>query len=245
MLTSIVNEHGEFLDMAWSSGSSRRHCLVILGHGVTANKDRDWAQSLARGLDQAGFACLRFSFSGNGRSQGNFQDSTISKEVADLGAVLGAVSGYKQIVFVGHSMGGAVGVLRAAEDERISTLVSLAGMVHVHDFAQRKFGELTPGQDLMWDKPECPLSQGFMDDMARLNSVVELGANIKQPWLLVHGSDDTVVPLRDSEDIVAQASHVDVRLEIIDDANHLFSGAAEEVMVKTVVDWLSQRVTEN
>lgn len=242
MFGAIRNKAGEKLDLVFSSGAARSQYLVILGHGVTANKDRSWALSLAKGLDELGFATLRFSFSGNGRSEGQFKESTILKEVDDLKAILSAVSGFEKVIFAGHSMAGAVGVLCAAEDPRIDILISLAGMVHVHDFAQRKFGQLTPDQDLMWDKTECPLSSTFMKSMADLNSVVDHGSSIKQPWLLVHGRGDTVVPLQDSIDIHSRA-HLKATLKTMDGADHLFSGDDEAKMVAIVCDWLVAQVS--
>ena len=98
-----------------------------------------------------GIRALRFSFSGNGASEGRFIDSTISKEVDDLCVVLDRLKDYA-ICYVGHSMGGAVGVLRASEDSRIQLLVSLAGMVHTKAFAQREFGDVTP------DEGSCGMS---------------------------------------------------------------------------------------
>ena len=40
----------------------------------------------------AGIPALRFSFSGNGGSEGRFEDSCITKEVEDLGAVIDALA---------------------------------------------------------------------------------------------------------------------------------------------------------
>ena len=100
-------------------------------------------------------------------------------------------------------MGGAVGAL--SRDERIGLLVSLAGMVHTRAFAQREFGEEVPDQGYMWEEPDCPLSQVYMDDMTQIDTVVERGAEISVPWLLVHGTEDDVVPIEDSRDILAKA----------------------------------------
>ncbi|MDP6929202.1 MAG: alpha/beta fold hydrolase, partial [Planctomycetota bacterium] len=148
----ISNDCGERIDASLHEGAPGRRDLVVLGHGVTGNKDRPFLVALAQALADKGLAALRISFSGNGNSQGEFSASTITKEVADLGHVLDALDGWN-IAYVGHSMGGAVGVIRASQDPRIRLLVSLAGMVHTQDFAQRKFGDNTPGQDCMWDKP--------------------------------------------------------------------------------------------
>ena len=213
----------------------------MIGHGVTANKDRPWALTLARALERAGIASLRFSFSGNGESEGDFRQSTVSKEVADLGSVLDAVlsTGERPICFVGHSMAGAVGVLRAAQDERIGFLVSLAGMVETQAFAQRKFGELIPGQDVMWDKPECPLATNFVEDMRAIGSVLPQAAQVKVPWLLIHGTADGVIPVAEAQAAAAAAPDPErVEVVVFEGADHLFSGEHEARMAARVCDWV-------
>jgi uncharacterized protein len=245
MFAEIRNDQGERLDFTYTpAAAAPSPGLVVIGHGVTANKDRPWLVALSDALAEAGIASVRVSFSGNGASEGRFQDSAISKEVADLGAVLDAAAAHApglQLVYAGHSMGGAVGVLRAAADPRIRALVSIAGMVHTRDFAARKFGELTPGRDLMWDKPECPLSQTFLDDMAALDTVAALGARIHVPWLLVHGTADTVVPLKDSHDIRAAAGG---RPELVElpGVDHVFSGEGTPAMTRAVVRFVAAQL---
>ena len=240
MFGEIKNGHGERLDYAFHEGERGAKNIVVLGHGVTGNKDRPFIVALAEGLAAAGIPALRFSFSGNGASEGRFTDSTISKEVDDLDAVLDALKGYT-ICYVGHSMGGAVGVLRASEDSRIELLVSLAGMVHTKAFAQREFGDVTPDEGFMWDEPDCPLSQAYMDDLTQINTVVDRAPQISVPWLLVHGDEDDVVPIEDSHDIL---DRVDGRAQLITlkGANHVFSDADTPVMVEKVVAWIKTQL---
>lgn len=236
MVNEIKNQDGERIDYTYHHGQKGGAELVVIGHGVTGNKDRPFVVALAEGLAQAGFSALRFSFSGNGASGGSFTDSTISKEVRDLGAVIDA-AGDRRIIYIGHSMGGAVGVLRAASDARITRLVSLAGMVHTQAFAEREFGMVKPGEGFMWDDQNCPLSQEYMDDMARIGSVVDQAPKIRVPWLLVHGTADDVVPLQDSHDIFARANEPKKLVEL-PGANHVFSGEYTAPMVRQVIEWL-------
>ncbi|MBI3853128.1 MAG: alpha/beta fold hydrolase [Verrucomicrobia bacterium] len=235
MFGEIKNAQGERLDYTFHAGRSNSQSLVVLGHGVTGNKDRPFLVALAEGLAGAGISALRFSFSGNGASGGRFVDSTVTKEVEDLVAVLDALKG-RTVGYAGHSMGGAVGVLRASRDTRIKLLISLAGMVHTKAFAQREFGTVKPGQGCMWDDASCPLSKAYMDDLTTLNTVVDRAPQIHVPWLLVHGTADDVIPIQDSRDIFARANEPKQFAEI-EGSGHVFSGEFTSVMVEKVVAW--------
>ena len=238
MFGEIRNEHDERLDYTFHEGEGDR--IVVIGHGVTGNKDRPALVALAEGLAAAGISVLRFSFSGNGGSDGAFTDSTITKEVADLGNVIDALDGYN-VCYVGHSMGGAAGVLRASTDERIQLLVSLAGMVHTKAFAQREFGDVTPDEGFMWDEPDCPLSHAYMDDMATIDSVAKNASKLAVPWLLIHGTEDDIVPVEDSRDILQYANE-DTKLVELPGVDHVFSGDSAAIMVEKVVTWIDQKL---
>ena len=237
MFGEIRNSQGEKLDYSFHQGVENSKDIVVIGHGVTGNKDRPFVVALGEGLAAAGINALRFSFAGNGDSEGRFQDCTITKEVGDLGSVIDALAGWN-ICYVGHSMGGAVGVKRAASDDRIKLLVSLAGMVDTAKFAQTEFGEETPDEGCMWEEESCPLSSVYMNDMAAIGTVVELGAQINVPWLLVHGTEDDVVLIQDSHDIFAKANEPK-ELFIIEGSNHVFSEPEHcKAMVDKAVAWL-------
>ena len=237
MFGKIENSHGEQIDYSFHEADGQN--LAIIGHGVTGNKDRPFVVALAEGLAAVDVPTLRISFSGNGDSGGRFQNCTISKEVGDLGAVLDAI-GKRPVGYIGHSMGGAVGVIRASEDERLQWLVSLAGMVHTSEFAQREFGDEQPDAGFMWEDEDCPLSKEFMDDMTAISTVAVRGSAIQVPWLLVHGSEDDVVPLQDSHDILVEAVEPKPKLVEIDGGDHVFNDAAKLIMVETVAEWIKK-----
>ena len=206
MFGEIRNQQGEKIDYSYHQGAEGSDVLVVIGHGVTGNKDRPFVMTLADGLAEAGFATLRMSFTGNGDSEGTFQDCTITKEVEDLGSVLDVVAVGRQIVYAGHSMGGAVGVIAAAKDNRISRLVSLAGMVHTAKFFEVEFGDQVPDEGCMWEDEECPLSSKYVNDMKEIGSILELGSKVQVPWLLIHGTEDDVVPIEETNEIFDNSS---------------------------------------
>jgi uncharacterized protein len=244
---TLRNGRGERIDFAFSPAANDAgkaavlQEVAILGHGVTSHKDRPWMIALGEALAAAGMASLRVSFAGNGASEGRFEEATLTKEVADLGSVIDALAGagVRRVAYVGHSMGGAIGVLRASVDSRIDCLVSLAGMVHVHAFMQRCYGHLQPGM-LMNDKPECPWSQALEEDARRIGSVTSQAARIAVPWLLVHGDADELVPFEDALDARAAAGGRP-DLVTLPGVDHRFTGAVP-AMVDAVVPWLAQHL---
>jgi len=245
----IRNREGERLDFRLVDGvkhdakrAGYRRPLVLMGHGVTSHHDRPWFRELALGLARADLASLRFSYAGNGESEGRFEEATPTKELEDLASVLDACeeAGFGPITYVGHSMGAAIGVMRAVHDTRISALVSLAGMFHVARFFERHFGRLVPGRDLLLGKPECPWNEALKQDTARIGSLTKDAAAIRVPWLLVHGDKDEMVPLEDALDArTAAGGRPD--LVTLPGVDHRFGGAIPALVAATV-PWLARQL---
>ncbi|MEX2577759.1 MAG: alpha/beta fold hydrolase [Verrucomicrobiales bacterium] len=239
MHVEILNSSKENLDYEFHGDPTDTSLLVIIGHGVTGNKDRPWTVGLAEALEKEGFNALRFSFSGNGNSEGRFEDSTISKEVKDLKSVVNVAEdeGYHRICYVGHSMGAAVGVLAASKDSRIELLVSLAGMVYTKKFLEREFGDQKPGKGFMWEDESCPLSEAFAEDMIKIDNVLGKTEKVEVPWLIVHGDADDVVPVEEGKEIY-NGAYEPKELVVIPKADHVFSGDALGKMIDAVIPWL-------
>ncbi len=241
MTSSVIkNPSGERIDLSFHPGSNRE-ALVIFGHGVTGNKDRPLMVALAEGLSARGWPCMRISFAGNGESDGSFGECTITKEVDDLQAVLSAVPDYVRVAYAGHSMGAAVGVLTAANDLRIRALISLAGMARTADFVEREFGDVIPGVGCMWEDETMPLSEGFVADLKSIGDILQAAATVTQPWLLVHGSEDDVVPIQDGRDAHAAARCEKQWLEIAG-AGHSFDESSYPRIVDAMDAWLKVRL---
>lgn len=234
----IRNDKGEKLDITFHPGEKLDR-LVLLGHGVTGNKDRPLLVALAKGLAQRGWPCMRFSFSGNGDSEGVFEEATISKGVRDLEALIGSVSLEKRIAYVGHSMGAAIGVKTAEKNLHIQCLVSLAGMVRTAEFVDREFGDVEPGKGSMWGDEEFPLSVEFDKDLRQIGDVMGSATKVMQPWLFVHGEEDDVVPVADS-DAAYEIARCEKKLCVIPGEGHSFSDESYASVVRAIGDWLDQ-----
>lgn len=238
------NRHGERIDHVFlpGAGDARTGAIVIIAHGLTGNLDRPQLAALATGLSGRGWPCLRVTYPGNGNSEGDFRDCTITKEIEDLTSIIDSLPEHTRVAYVGHSMGGAVGALAAERDHRIRVLVSLAGMVHTAAFYDREFGALEPENDCLWDEPEFPLSKAFADDLRGIGSVLGAAARVNAPWLFLHGSEDDLVPASDSRDAHAAAAGPK-RLVEIPGAGHSFAEDSFPVLVAETDAWLLAHLT--
>lgn len=220
MFGIIRNEAGEELDYAFHEGG-RSGAVIVICHGVTAHKDRELLIAIAAGLSELGWPCLRFSFSGNGKSEGRFEDATITKESGDLKSVFSLIPEGKRIGFIGHSMGAAVGMVTAAEEKRIASMVTMAGMMRTREFVDREFGDVVQGEGVMWEDEDCPLSKAFVEDLRSIGDVYEEAAVLELPWLLIHGRDDDVIPIFESREALRSGPE-GTRLIEIEGAGHMF-----------------------
>lgn len=241
---TLINRHGQSLESAWHPASAPlddKH-VILLGHGVTANMNRPFLKALAESLAAAGFHALRFSWSGNGGSGGDFRDSCISREVEDLRDVIDTVTaaGFS-VSYAGHSMGGAVGVLSAASDARIRRLICLAPMVETARFVEAEFAGVTPDAGLMWDEPSCPLSGVFVEDLKGIGSTLGKAAGIKQPVLIVHGVEDDLVPVSEVRALEGAFRTTGGRVALLElPTDHVFSGEQTGAMTAAVAAWLAE-----
>lgn len=114
--------------------------LVIICHGLADTKDAPFLVTLAEKIVTQGLSCLNFSFSGNGKSEGRFEDATYHKEVEDLKAVIDTCKnelGVERFCLVGHSMAGGVIRVVAAQEPAVKALVVLAGVADATSFKDK------------------------------------------------------------------------------------------------------------
>ena len=77
----------------------------------------------------------------------------------------------------------------------------------------------------------------LVDDLHEIESVVGDAPKIAVPWLIVHGTQDNVVPIAHARDAYAAAQE-HVELIELDGTDHSFTGAGLAQMLDAVVPWL-------
>jgi dienelactone hydrolase len=133
-------------DIFFDEQSGKRP-VVIYAHGFNGFKDWGGFDLIAAQFAAAGFTFVKFNFSHNGATPERPEDfsdldayaeNNYSRELDDLAAVIdwvastdnpyAAVIDNQYIGLLGHSMGGGISIIKAAEDSRVKALVTWASI---------------------------------------------------------------------------------------------------------------------
>jgi len=211
---------------------SVRPSWVVLCHGLFSSMDSEKFTGLAGLLCRCGIAALRFDFSGCGASTGNIADTTVSRRLQELEAVVSFADGQEELGracgLMGSSLGGFVGLL-FAERRRFKALSLWATPC---DLAVVK--DNIPPQDLQRLKPE------FFSDAARYCLDAR---RVEIPLQIIHGSRDEIVPVSHAQTLYAQCRLNRQRI-IIDGADHSISDPCHRSKaLEACCAWFQQYIT--
>ena len=96
---------------------------IIMSHGLLSNKDSVKYIVLGEACEKFGFNAIRFDFRGCGESEGRIGDTTITKRMADLNAMIDYAFnelGVNKIGLFGSSLGGYLSLIKSNQEPRIS-----------------------------------------------------------------------------------------------------------------------------
>lgn len=195
---------------------------VICCHGMLSGKDGAKHTRLADELTKRGIPTIRFDFAGRGESQGDLFDMTYSNEIEDVDAVIGWLGkrGVHRVGLFGSSMGGAVALLTAARDERVVVIATLAAVGYPSALEDRYPEEAKRFAETGYIETEHGrIGRTFYED-AMQHDVVAAVSILRAPILVMHGTEDTVVPQTDALDIASSARNA--TLDLIEGGDHQF-----------------------
>jgi uncharacterized protein len=227
----------------------KRQPLVIYAHGFNGFKDWGNFDLIAEQFVAAGLAFLKFNFSHNGTSPANpedfvdleaFGNNNYSKELFDLGTVIDWVcdssnpNNYKvdtnHLFLIGHSMGGGIVLIKAAEDQRIKGVTTWAAIGE----CKTPWGSWNEEKMKVWKetgvqyytnsrtKQQMPLYYQLYEDYRQNKERLDIVAAMKKlnvPVLICHGTADEAVPYRTAEGLKQANENAEIFLL---DSDHVF-----------------------
>ena len=163
-----------------------------------------------------------------------FRRNTFSRELDDVlwlldqitsGSLTGAVP--ERTGILGHSRGGGISILAAAECDRVDALVTWAAVADFERWSaeQRREWEASgvlyvpnarTGQDM-------PLGIGLLEDFLANRSRLDILAaarRVATPWLIVHGGRDESVPVDEAHRLHEEGTAAE--LGLLPETGHTF-----------------------
>lgn len=225
-----------------SAADNARAPAVAVLHGWGSNAEM--MLPVAAPLHQAGYAVLLFDARCHGRSDDdNF--ASLPRFAEDLDYVLGwlaqqpGVDAAKMAV-LGHSVGAGAVLLAASRRHDLAAVISVAAFSHPANMMRRFLAARhVPYMLFGWyviRYVQRIIGQRF-DAIAPRHTI----SKIRCPVLLVHGNDDTTIPVSEAHEIYAQRTSDAVQLLILP-GEHDASDELERHADKLLV-FLSQATT--
>lgn len=240
-------ETQDFLADSYFLETDEKLPLIIFAHGYKGYKDWGAWDLMARKFAEAGFFFVKFNFSHNGTTMTQpqhfadleaFGNNNFSKEMSDYEAVLSYFFenpkiDQDKIAIIGHSRGGGITVIKAFEDERIKSLITLAGVSNFkYRFPSQDRFEEWKNSGVMFSEnkrthQQMPHYFQFYEDFEKNENRFDIqyaAQHLTKPFFIIQGTEDDAV--KDKEALLLNEWCKTSELLSLENANHTF-GAKE------------------
>ncbi|MCG6904347.1 MAG: bifunctional alpha/beta hydrolase/OsmC family protein [Rhodobacter sp.] len=216
---------------------------ALFAHCFTCGKDIPAARRISGRLAAMGFAVLRFDFTGLGHSDGEFENTSFTSNVADLTAAADYLTGRGMApgLLIGHSLGGAA-VLRAAgampSVRAVVTIGAPFDPAHVtHNFADALSDIAEKGAaDVNLGGRSFRIGADFVTDV-QAEQLAPAIANLHRALLVMHAPRDAIVGVENATQIFIAAKHPK-SFVTLDDADHLITRPGDaEYAANVIAAW--------
>ncbi|MEX0976565.1 MAG: alpha/beta fold hydrolase [Woeseia sp.] len=204
----------------------------MFAHCFTCSRNLKAATHIARTLNDAGIAVLRFDFTGLGESEGEFTATSFSNNVADLLAAARYLE--KEFsapaLLVGHSLGGTALLLAAADIPSAVAVATIAAPSHPSHIVKQFAGAIdeikTSGTAaVQLGGRSFNIHRHFLDDLERHPLPDSIGT-LRKALLILHSPLDETVSIDHASELFMAAKHPKSFVSL-DKADHLLSSASD------------------
>ncbi len=228
-------------------GEKRPFPGLIICHGIPAKvkgPDDQGYPALARRFSQERFGVLIFNFRGAGLSEGNFD---IRGWARDLEGALGFLThrpevDIRRIYVMGFSGGAAVAIYVAARRQEITGVVCCASPADLHDLLTEKGLEnfLAHSREvgIIKDASFPPDLQEWKQSFLEVQPSAWIKRIPPRPILLIHGTQDDVVPVHHAQDLNEQVKGK-AEFFLLEGAGHRLR--VEEQAMRKAEEWLKRK----
>ena len=220
--------------------------VIIFSHGFKDFKDWGHYNEMATEFAKAGYYFIKLNFSHNGTTINSpdkivdfeaFSNNNFSKELMDLNLLINWIidsdldreeKNLERIFLLGHSRGGGISIIKAKEDSRIKKIATWGAPVNFENKIPAQAMEYWKNNGTIYvensrTKEQLPLkyqiAEDYFNNIDRIN-VLKATKNITIPFLLVHGTQDEVVNVKEAK--IMKKANNKVELFLIENTDHYF-----------------------
>jgi len=191
------------------------------GPGGAATSAQTYPALADRLAADTGWTVLVFTFRGAGGSEGNFSLGGWRDDIVAAVDKLSTDAAVRGVWLAGSSTGGALAVCAAGADARVRGVATLAAPAAFDDWASDGQRFLATCRDIgvVRDADYPPSLEAWVRELREVRPLDVIGDLTERSLLIMHGTDDDVVPLADAR-ALADASHGAAELRVINGAGH-------------------------
>ncbi|MDX5346435.1 MAG: dienelactone hydrolase family protein, partial [Hymenobacteraceae bacterium] len=196
--------------------------VVVFIHGFKGFKDWGHFNLISEYFAEKGFVFVKLNLSHNGvtvygtdlTDMQAFGNNNFCIELDDVGTLLDALEqnntpiptaemDLQRLYIIGHSRGGGLAILKAAEDDRVKALATWAAISEIGykwpdfdlDQWKRDGVQWVPNDRLKINMPlYYQLVENFEQNRDRLD-IPNAACNLRIPFMIIHGEHDETLPL--------------------------------------------------
>jgi esterase/lipase len=206
--------------------------MIIFCGGFRSDMQGTKAIFLEEYAQKNEYGFIRFDYSGHGKSEGKFEDGTISSWTKDAYTIMSDLSGDRDIILVGSSMGGWISLLLGAQMDK--KLVGLIGLAAAPDFSKDMFSQFSAAMKMdLTEKGFTELPNDYSDDPYIITrALIDDGAHqcilhapidINCPVILLQSKCDTAVQWEKALKIQDKLTSDRVDVILLKDGDHSLS----------------------
>jgi dienelactone hydrolase len=225
--------------------------VVVFVHGFKGFKDWGHFNVLAEWFAQQGFVFVKLNLSHNGLVVGGtgdledleaFGQNNFSLELDDIGALLdylqspasvlpASETDFSRLALIGHSRGGGLVLLKAAEDPRVAAVITWAAISNINPAWSDALMQQWQQQGVYHvensrTKQQLPLYYQIVEDYhanrLRLDIPHTLRRHLRKPLLVIHGDQDETVLVQRAYEL--KDWKPDAELVVLPGVTHNFGG---------------------
>ncbi len=227
-------------------GANRVPALVLLpgfprGTGGAALAGHTYPPLVDRVAEQTGWATLTFNYRGTGRSEGDF---SIEGWLADTRAAIDSLSARPDVSGVwlaGFRLGGTLAIVTAARESRVRGIATFAAPASLRAWVRDPAWFLEYGRRVgvlrSEEFPRDPIA--WVRAIEQLDPVAASARVSPRPWLVVHGTNDEVVPCDDARRLAAAAPGRATELRIVLNGAHRLRH--DPRAIAQLIGWLNRQ----